>query len=135
MEKGSEFLTGASTKRSTFLRSTYSSLRRDGQLLIDQLRDSLREMRHLRSQMQELRGSYRTGGNGAALSQAAFVQMQYGLTAREMEVATLIAKGRSNTAIAAALHISSHTARHHTQRVLAKLGVHSRAEAGARIRG
>ena len=33
------------------------------------------------------------------------------------------------------LGISPHTARHHTQRVLDKLGVHSRAAAGARLRG
>jgi DNA-binding CsgD family transcriptional regulator len=33
------------------------------------------------------------------------------------------------------LGISAHTARHHTQRVLAKLKVHSRAEAGAKLRG
>ena len=59
----------------------------------------------------------------------------YGLTEREIEVAKLLAEGRRNTAIAGTLGISPHTARHHTQRVLAKLGVHSRAEAGARLRG
>ena len=60
---------------------------------------------------------------------------QYGFTGREVEVARLLAEGRRNTAIAATLGISPHTARHHTQRVLAKLGVHSRAEAGAKLRG
>jgi DNA-binding CsgD family transcriptional regulator len=50
-------------------------------------------------------------------------------------VAAMLAQGRSNSAIAAALRISTHTARHHTQRVLAKLGVHSRAQAGAKVRG
>jgi DNA-binding NarL/FixJ family response regulator len=63
------------------------------------------------------------------------VWADYGLTEREIEVARLLAEGRRNTAIAGALGISPHTARHHTQRVLAKLGVHSRAEAGARLRG
>ena len=58
----------------------------------------------------------------------------YGLTDREIEVARLLAAGRRNSAIADELEISPHTARHHTQRVLAKLGVHSRAEAGARLR-
>ena len=57
--------------------------------------------------------------------------MQFGLTARETEVAMLLAQGRSNVAIAKTLGISTHTARHHTQRVLAKMKVHSRAEAGA----
>ena len=60
---------------------------------------------------------------------------QYGFTGREAEVARLLAQGRRNSAIAAELGISAHTARHHTQRVLAKLGVHSRAEAGAKLRG
>jgi DNA-binding CsgD family transcriptional regulator len=61
--------------------------------------------------------------------------MRFGLTGRELEVAHLLAEGRSNAAIARTLSISPHTARHHTQRVLGKLGVHSRAEAGARLRG
>jgi DNA-binding CsgD family transcriptional regulator len=61
--------------------------------------------------------------------------MQFGLTARETEVAMLLAKGRSNVSIAKTLGISTHTARHHTQRVLVKLRVHSRAEAGAKVRG
>ena len=47
----------------------------------------------------------------------------------------LLAQGRSNVAIAKTLGISTHTARHHTQRVLAKMRVHSRAEAGAKLRG
>lgn len=59
----------------------------------------------------------------------------YGLTERESDVARLLAEGRRNWAIATELGISPHTARHHTQRVLAKLGVHSRAEAVARLRG
>jgi DNA-binding NarL/FixJ family response regulator len=51
-----------------------------------------------------------------------------------MQVAMLLAEGRSNEDVAAALQVSPHTARHHTQHVLAKLGVHSRAQAGAKIR-
>jgi DNA-binding CsgD family transcriptional regulator len=90
-------------------------------------------MRELRNQLQEHRG--RAGSNGSAKSRAAYLQNHYGLTARETEVAAMLAQGRSNSAIAAALHISTHTARHHTQSVLAKLGVHSRAQAGAKMRG
>lgn len=48
------------------------------------------------------------------------------LSRREMEVARLLADRRSNEEIAVALGISRHTARHHTERVLAKLGVRSR---------
>lgn len=51
----------------------------------------------------------------------------YALTARELDVVRLLLDGRANDEIANALNISAHTARHHTQRVLEKLGVHSRA--------
>ena len=62
------------------------------------------------------------------------LQDEYGMTPREVEVALLLSEGLSNSALARQLGISPHTARHHTQRVLGKLGVHSRAEAGARLR-
>jgi DNA-binding NarL/FixJ family response regulator len=130
---GTEKLAGISADRLADLLSTFSVLRQDGQQLIQQLRTSLHEMRALRSQLQEVRR--RTPNGNGVTSRSAYLQKRYGLTGREVEVATLLAQGRSNTAVAAALHISSHTARHHTQRVLAKLGVHSRAEAGAKIRG
>jgi DNA-binding CsgD family transcriptional regulator len=58
---------------------------------------------------------------------------EYGMTPREVEVAELLALGLSNVGVAGRLRISPHTARHHTQRVLAKLGVHSRAEAAAKL--
>lgn len=53
---------------------------------------------------------------------------RFDLTAREREVAMHIARGRSTKEIAAILSISQHTARHHTERLYAKLGVHGRAE-------
>ena len=53
------------------------------------------------------------------------------LTAREREVLHLIAAGLSNAAIADRLVIAPKTAEHHVGRVLAKLGVRSRAEAAA----
>lgn len=46
----------------------------------------------------------------------------------------MLAEGCSNVTVAERLGISPHTARHHTQRVLAKLGVHSRSAAGAVLR-
>lgn len=58
-----------------------------------------------------------------------------GLTPKEVDVARLLAEGRSNAGIAAALCISPHTARHHTERIMSKLGVRSRAEVGPRLRG
>jgi len=51
-----------------------------------------------------------------------------GLTARELEVAILIAYGRSSKQIATKLVISEKTARNHTERIYTKLGVSSRAE-------
>ena len=52
---------------------------------------------------------------------------RFGLTARECEVAELLRAGQSNADVAAALGISPFTARHHTERVLGKLGLRTRA--------
>jgi predicted ATPase/DNA-binding CsgD family transcriptional regulator len=55
-----------------------------------------------------------------------------GLTPREQEVLGLLAEGRSDKEIAAALFISPHTAMTHVRHILAKLGVRSRKAAAAR---
>ena len=55
----------------------------------------------------------------------------FGLSARELEVLTHVAAGRSNPQIAAELFISRKTAEHHVSRILAKLGVATRSEAAA----
>jgi DNA-binding NarL/FixJ family response regulator len=117
--------------------STFATLRDDGRALIERIHTSLMEMRQLRQQIRDQRNQRPSNRhhNGFAPARSAYVQMQYGLTARETEVAMLLAQGRSNVAIAKTLNISTHTARHHTQRVLMKLKVHSRAEAGAKLRG
>jgi DNA-binding CsgD family transcriptional regulator len=60
---------------------------------------------------------------------------RYGLTRREAEVARLLARGLSNRALAAELGISAHTAMRHTERVLEKLHVHSRAAVAAELYG
>lgn len=55
-----------------------------------------------------------------------------GLTAREVEVLTHIAGGRSNRAIAGELYISTKTVARHVSNIFAKLGVSSRAGATAK---
>jgi DNA-binding NarL/FixJ family response regulator len=54
------------------------------------------------------------------------------LTERERQVLQLLAEGLTQGGIAAALYISPKTVATHIQRILTKLGVHSRAEAVAR---
>ena len=54
-----------------------------------------------------------------------------GLSSREREVLEQLAAGRTTEDVAQALHISSVTVRNHIQRLLAKLGAHSRLEAVA----
>jgi DNA-binding CsgD family transcriptional regulator len=61
-----------------------------------------------------------------AMATAEEMSDRFNLTRQEGRVATLLADGSSNATIAKNLGISEHTARRHTERVLAKLGVHSR---------
>ena len=53
------------------------------------------------------------------------------LTSRELQVARLVAGGRSNKEIAAALVISQRTAENHVEHILTKLGFTSRAQVAA----
>ena len=62
---------------------------------------------------------------------AAAAGVALGLTARELEVLTMVAEGRSNRQVAEALFISAKTASVHVSNILAKLGVASRVEAAA----
>jgi DNA-binding NarL/FixJ family response regulator len=52
-----------------------------------------------------------------------------GLTARELEVLLLVARGASSRDVAQQLVIADKTARNHVERIYAKLGVSTRAEA------
>lgn len=66
----------------------------------------------------------------AAAQPAPFPQ----LTDREREVLELVAQGRSNTAIAARLHLSQKTIRNNVSNILTKLQVADRAQAIVRAR-
>ena len=55
------------------------------------------------------------------------------LSAREREVADLVAAGATNPEIAARLFLSRKTVEHHVSNALAKLGLHSRSELAARV--
>lgn len=68
----------------------------------------------------------------AAVSHA--LRAKHRLTPREVQVVELLAEGHSNERVAEALGVSSHTARHHTGRVLSKLQAKGRAEVGALMR-
>jgi ATP/maltotriose-dependent transcriptional regulator MalT len=69
-----------------------------------------------------LAGGTRPQGSGSAAT---------ALTAREREVLTLVAAGRTNRDVAAELVISEHTVARHVQNIFTKLGVSSRAAATA----
>ena len=51
-----------------------------------------------------------------------------GLTPREQEVLSMLAEGRTNEEIAAALTISRHTVARHRENLMGKLGLHNRSE-------
>jgi DNA-binding CsgD family transcriptional regulator/PAS domain-containing protein len=70
-----------------------------------------------------------------ALPDPEAVRTRHGLTKREAEVALLLAEGRSNADLAERLFVSPHTARHHVENVLSKLGLTSRAAVAARLMG
>ena len=55
------------------------------------------------------------------------------LTEREQAIAELVAGGRSNKQVAAALFLSQKTIEHHLSRIYSKLGVRSRTELAARM--
>jgi len=116
------------------LLSTFWTLRSSNRVLVDQLRGSLGQLRELRRKLNE-RSRFSLDGATAPKSSDEKLMSKFGLTRRETQVATLLSRGHSNQAIARELEISEHTARHHTQKILAKLDVHSRGEAGAKIRG
>jgi DNA-binding CsgD family transcriptional regulator len=122
----------------TNLLTSFTYLRSSHRALVQTLHGSIHELRELRRSLQTRHPkNFAPRASDPRASDAREIELarRFGLTRREIQVATLLAQGRSNQAIARELKISAHTARHHTQRVLSKLQVHSRGEAGAKIRG
>ncbi len=121
------------TDRLRDLLSSFSALRSSNRNLVAQLRGSIYELREHRRRLKQ---QYILEISAQRNSEdRPSVRREFGLTRREEQVAHLLSQGRSNQAIARELKISEHTARHHTQRILSKLEVHSRGEAAAKIRG
>ena len=112
-----------------------------------QTTDASREVR-ADGRLYRLRGMLTSGwmpaGEPGVLVTAAFelvnpltdieLRSRYGLSAREIEVARLVASGLSNNEVAEKLGVSYFTARNHVERVLAKLGVGNRSRVGAVLR-
>jgi DNA-binding CsgD family transcriptional regulator len=70
------------------------------------------------------------GGEGPALIPALNgVAEPHGLSAREVEVMSLIADGQTNGEIAARLFLAEKTVKNHVRRIYSKLGVGSRPAA------
>lgn len=72
----------------------------------------------------------RPDGEGPALSSAGNGAGEpHGLSAREVEVMSLIADGQTNGEIAARLFLAEKTVKNHVRRIYSKLGVGSRPAA------
>jgi DNA-binding CsgD family transcriptional regulator len=63
------------------------------------------------------------------------LRVAFGLRGREPQVALLAAEGLSNAAIAERLRLSAHTVRHYLERVLTRLGLHSRKALALHLMG
>ena len=61
------------------------------------------------------------------------LRLTFGLRGREPQVALLAAEGLSNADIARRLRLSAHTVRHYLERVLERLGLHSRTALAMRL--
>ncbi|HTU82654.1 MAG TPA: AAA family ATPase [Candidatus Acidoferrales bacterium] len=77
--------------------------------------------------------AFRRLGFAVPIAETAPAQETPALSARQSEIATLVAQGQSNRSIAARLHISEHTVEHHLSNIFARLGLRSRTELAARV--
>ena len=63
------------------------------------------------------------------------LRITFGLRGREPQIALLAAEGLSNAAIAQRLRLSAHTVRHYLERVLDRLGLHTRKALALHLMG
>jgi len=70
---------------------------------------------------------------GSGLPTTRELRITYGLRGREPQVALLAAEGLSNADIAGRLRLSAHTVRHYLERVMDRLGLHSRKALALRL--
>jgi DNA-binding NarL/FixJ family response regulator len=89
--------------------------------------DRAARLRRAVSALRSVENGSGTPENGRVTMTQLPVQLHL-LTAREREIAALVARGLTNRQIADALHISTRTASTHVQHILSKLGLRSRAE-------
>lgn len=94
---------------------------------------SLRDGDELRIGPVGLRLRYVGGHAPAPAPPAAPASADLPLSARELEVAQLVADGMTNAEIGARLHISPATVGRHLSNVYERLGIHSRAALAARL--
>jgi DNA-binding CsgD family transcriptional regulator len=69
------------------------------------------------------------GAGGPGSDEASSGEARHGLSAREIEVMSLIADGQTNGEIAARLFLAEKTVKNHVRRIYSKLGVGSRPAA------
>jgi DNA-binding CsgD family transcriptional regulator len=72
---------------------------------------------------------------GSELPTTREMRVTFGLRGREPQVALLAAEGLSNAAIAQRLRLSAHTVRHYLERVMSRLGLHSRKALALHLMG
>lgn len=71
--------------------------------------------------------------DSATLPTTQELRVSFGLRGREPQVALLAAEGLSNADIAQRLRLSAHTVRHYLERVLDRLGLHTRKALALRL--
>ncbi len=91
-----------------------------------------RHRSELQSAMTLLGGQLRSATSSLATRGSTSRVVGISLTARELEVLSAMARGRTNGQIAAALGVREGTVKYHVKNILRKLGARSRADAVAR---